>query len=279
MTNNFETVKALAEAHGLDFAAFLADCKNLAQAEAVETETKMPKVTGNLKSELVNGIWITGHSEGQKMEGRRSISTSVLKNAFCQSRQKCKDSVCSKCYANAHLKKCKALEEHLTDNLELLSGSVIPMENLPVLPDKLFRFESFGDLMNEVHFINYVNIAKKNPQTNFALWTKNFEIVNRVLKYMDKPENLFLIASSYEVNKKEDPASLGNFDKIFTVYNYEFAKENNVSINCGVRDCKDCNLCYTRNSVTEINEILKSDQKRKAAKAWLKEQAEKQEEK
>lgn len=271
MTNNFEAVKALAEAHGLDFTAFLADCKCLVQAEAVETNVQVKEWEA---TETVSPLWITTHDKKHKMSGFRSISTSVLKNTFCQARQKCKDSVCSKCYAERQLKLYHSLEKHLTDNLEILTGSVLPMKELPEINDRFFRFESFGDLMNEVQFINYINIAKKNPNTNFALWTKNFEIVNRVFKYMDKPENLFLIASSYELNKKEDLSGLENFDKIFTVYSFEHAKENNISINCGTRKCMECKLCYTRNSVTEINEILKSDSSK-----WKKYQAENKEEK
>lgn len=208
-------------------------------------------------------IHITTHSPKQKMEGMRSISTSVLKNPFCQKRRECEGSICQKCYATHQVKLYKSLNKHLENNTEILTTSVLPYAELPRMTDRFFRFESFGDLSNDIQFINYLNICTKNPQTNFALWTKNFGIVDQVLKYMEKPANLILVASSYEINKKEDLINQFPWiDKVFTVYTSKFAEEHGIQINCGSRKCIDCRLCYTHNQVKEINELVKGSRPR-----------------
>lgn len=204
----------------------------------------------------VNGVvHISNHSG--KMEGIRSISTSVLKNEFCQKRQKCDNSICGKCYAKNLVSYRKTLQNALERNYDVLTRSVLKMEDLPVLNDVYFRLESFGDLANDIQLINYIRICKKNPNTTFALWTKNFGIVKAVLKFMEKPENLILVASSYEINREQSEIDFGIFDKLFTVYDRRYAAEHNVKINCGARSCLGCRLCYTHNNTRIINEILK----------------------
>lgn len=59
-------------------------------------------------------------------------------------------------------------------------------------------------------------------------------------------------------------------DKVFTVYTLDYALENNVPINCCYRKCFECRRCYTDNNVTEIFELLKSDQRKKKAKELFK---------
>ena len=49
---------------------------------------------------MSNLVWVTNHSEGTKMEGIQSISTSCLANPICEARKKIKGSICEKCYAD-----------------------------------------------------------------------------------------------------------------------------------------------------------------------------------
>jgi ferredoxin len=122
-----------------------------------------------------------------------------------------------------------------------------------------------------VHLQNYINIAKKNPGCRFTLWTKNYKVALDYFTKNDCPENFTLIISSLFVNKRQDLApfkKLGKFKKgqlkVFTVYDYDYIKANydTLKINCGSRLCVGCRLCYDKNEVEEINEILKSDQER-----------------
>lgn len=197
-----------------------------------------------------------------KLDGFHSISTSVLLNPRCQARQKCKDNICSKCYASATIQRYTNLGKVLEQNTKALSTRVLKSRDLPYINDRHFRLEAFGDLNNEIQFINYIRLCEKNPDTNFALWTKNYDIVESVLKFMKKPENLIIIMSSTRINKKEDLSTFPHADKVFTVYDLDGIHEQNIKINCGSTSCKDCMLCYTKNSVTEINELLKSDQQK-----------------
>ncbi len=204
---------------------------------------------------LGNQIHITKHTG--KMECINSASTACTMNPFCQERSKDKNSICYKCYSKNYLNYRKSLRVCLERNTLILTQSIIPWDDLPRIYDRFFRFESFGDLINATHFINFIRIAQKNPETNFALWTKNIEIVNSVLDSgeFDKPENLFIVYSSRDLNKKEDLSLFPHADKVFTVYDKEHAKD--VNINCGKRKCIECRLCYTKNKVTEISELVK----------------------
>lgn len=205
-----------------------------------------------------------------KMEDIQSISTSVLLNPNCQKNQEIKGSICSHCYAENMAKMYGALAEKLARNTAELTKRIIPTEELPDLSDqKIFRFESFGDLNNEIQLINYINIAKKNPETRFTLWTKMYELVYDYFKREEIPSNFTLILSSLMTNVKinlEKFKALGKFEKgqlkSFTVYdkNYIKAHIDSLTINCGSRCCVGCRKCYDKNEIEEISEILKSDQ-------------------
>ena len=142
-------------------------------------------------------------------------------------------------------------------NQEILTGSVLPEEKLPVINVLYFRFEAFGDLNNATQVINYFNICRKNPGVKFALWTKNPDYIAAAIKAgHEKPENLNIILSSLFINK-ERKTKYDFVDKIFTVYDAEYITANNIDINCGARNCFTCGLCYNKNDVRIINEKLK----------------------
>ncbi len=189
------------------------------------------------------------------MTGIQSISTACSCNPLCIERAKNTDTICSKCYATTYLKMRKNLKLALERNSELLSNAVIPTDELPIINASIFRFEAFGDLINDTHLVNFINIAKANPNTTFALWTKNAHILKSVFSNTDKPNNLNIILSSPFINKVATvPTELSNIiDKVFTVYD----KAQNVDINCGSKDCLGCRLCYSKNNTTLISERLK----------------------
>lgn len=215
-----------------------------------------------------------------KMEGMQSISTSCASNPCCLRNCKIKGSICEHCYAQTMLKMYKGLYGKVERNTELLTTRVLTNAELPVINANIFRFEAFGDLHNETHLVNYINIALKNPGTRFTLWSKNYPVV---LKYFGEhkcPENFTMIISSMFVNKKQDLTPFKNTGafapgqlKVFTVYDYDFLKDNHdtVTINCGSRFCLGCRQCYDKNAVEEINEILKNEQGK--AEAYLERKA------
>lgn len=193
-----------------------------------------------------------------KMTGFQSLSTSPLHNTFCQARAKCKNTICSHCYSIAMQKQYENLSKMLERNLEVLTTELIPVEKWPIVNALMIRLESFGDVMNGTQIKNYFNFCRRNPRVQFTVWTKNLPLYREVLKTEGKPENLIIIASSPVVNLALDPFKAYPFvDKVFTVYTKEFAALHGIKINCGARSCAACQLCYSKNDVRFVNELLK----------------------
>ena len=203
-----------------------------------------------------NGLHFTTNHSG-KMSGMVSISTSVTTNERCKKNASIEGSICEKCFASKQMRVFPTMEKPMVENQRILTSSVLPMELLPTINNLYFRFEAFGDLNNDIQVMNYFNLCYKNPKTKFALWTKNPDYIESAIKQgYEKPKNLNIVLSSLFINQ-ERKSKYDFVDKIFTVYDPQYIEENNVSINCGSRNCFDCGLCYEKNNVTIINEKLK----------------------
>lgn len=206
-----------------------------------------------------NALWQTTHSG--KMQGINSIGTSCANNPHCMARRENGESVCSKCYASTYMKMRYALKERLEENANILTTRHLAEHEIPITNDKIFRFESFGDLYNATHFENYLSICLHNPGTKFALYTKNIWIVDEVLnkKGVKKPSNLSIVISSPILNKRLelDMEKYWFVDHVFTVYDKKFIDGNNVHINCGAKSCMGCQICYHTNTDFCVSEKLK----------------------
>lgn len=227
-------------------------------ATGEDFEPAADEILDRLVQRAFPAVHITIHSntEKAKMAGFRSISTNHTTNPFCIARHEKGCGVCKHCFAYSLGKARPTVVRATQRNSVTLQNHLLRDVEIPKLKDKYFRFESFGDLANETQLRNYFRIAEANPNTSFALWTKNNGIVDRVLASGETiPENLRMIFSSLELN---EPAKRPVWaDKTFTVYTKDYVAEHNVATNCGQRQCKDCLLCYTKNGVTEIKELLK----------------------
>ena len=228
-------------------------------------------------TEMFRYMMVTKHND--KMEDMVSWSTSVLLNPFCQARiQKAIDEIknnplstktmiCVKCFAEKQLKRftnqnAKQMFCHIALTYKVYPVSVIPYINVQVC-----RLESFGDLVNVTQAINYLNIVRKNHYVNmFSLWTKNPNILAQAFKETgyEKPSNMNVIHSSLYINvcddttwKKYTVKGVRMIDKVFTVYTKEYAELHNIAINCGANHCFTCRLCYKKDTVQYINELLK----------------------
>ena len=208
--------------------------------------------------EKETGIHFTLNHTG-KMEGMQSLSTSCLMNPACLARMKDPDSICSKCFAAAMHKRYSALGLRLAHNTQALSEKLYSINELPIVNAAFFRLESFGDLGSVTQAQNYLRLCERNPWTRFALWTKNPGYLAQAIKLNNgyKPFNLNVILSSPYMNTPCDASRWDFVDKTFTVWTKDAIEEQSVQINCGSRKCLDCMLCYTKNDVREINEILK----------------------
>jgi len=185
-----------------------------------------------------------------KMRGMISLNTSPQVNPYCQKMSKNKNLVCSKCYS-IRIEKLRArggIVKSWERNGEILSKDIIPIEYLPKFSKPIVRLHAHGELINETHYINFINLAEYNPQTTFVLWTKRKDLI----KYKP-PGNLILIYSNPVINKVITTLPK-YFSKVFNVVDKKHAKSYN--INCK-RHCVQCLLCYTYNNTSIITERLK----------------------
>jgi hypothetical protein len=196
-----------------------------------------------------------------KMDNIRSLNTSHLLNANCQANKLIENCICKHCYSKRTEDKYLNTRVMYADNYKVLSTYTLSKNEIPKLKDEIFRFNAHGDLVNRRHYLNLVKIAKYNPQTKFALWTKNLDVVfsGKGIILLD---NLTYIYSDLFVNNIDKPIVPDNFDKIFRVYNLGTIRKHNLfdKINCS-KSCYACQLCYRKNKVKIINEQLKSSSK------------------
>jgi len=186
-----------------------------------------------------------------KLKGMRAINTNPLTNSYCTKMCKSSGTICASCYSRRMLLGArKSCVPSFSYNSELLSSGVLPDSQLPMLNDLIFRFSAHGELINKTHAINLHNIAKKNPGTTFGWWTKRPGLLPR-----ERLSNVNYIYSTPYVNVLNPKLPKG-FDKTFNVYTKEFAEEHNININCH-GGCNECRLCYEKNDVTHINEVIK----------------------
>lgn len=217
------------------------------------------KTTENTITKAVRNAICAKHTG--KMEGMQSLSTSVKLNPHCMERAKNPNCICHYCYAERMLAMYSSLEGKLAENTSILTSTVISPANMPILNVAWFRFEAFGDLNNYVQVVNYFNLCKRNPQTRFALWTKNPWIIQEAIeKGFKKPRNLTVIYSSPALNCRADnmPNLYPFIDKVFTVWSKDYLKDHpEIRINCGKKKCIECGICYKRNKIVFVDEIKK----------------------
>jgi hypothetical protein len=201
-----------------------------------------------------------------KLEGLHAISTNTKTNPYCikQNQSADEENICTKCYSHTMLDSYrKNMQPALQRNSDALSSVVYSESMLPKIMDLYFRFDAHGELINETHFINLINIARANPDTSFALWTKRTDIVNKVLgndggfySGFTKPDNLILIYSNPKISRilAKPPK---HFDRTFNnVLKHEHVEQQN----CTGQKCMDCLLCYkpvSANGVDTIVEMVK----------------------
>jgi hypothetical protein len=195
----------------------------------------------------MNAVHITQGSG--KMTGIQSINTPTTGNTFCQAMQKT-NTICKSCYAQRYEKMRPSLVNATIRNL-FLAERYLELGEIPRFSEEIVRYHSYGELINQIHFTNFMWIAAANPHTIFTLWTKRYGIVHRALKGRGKPDNLILIYSSPIVGKVS--ALPKHFNKVFTT----FARGSDMTdINCH-GSCNTCRLCYSHNDTTHIHEIIK----------------------
>lgn len=202
-----------------------------------------------------------------KLEGFQAISTNTVSNEYCNKQYKKQDpnNICSFCYSNEMLRTYrKSVATALQRNSDLLTSKVLHPDALPIINSAFFRFNAHGELDLDkqkatINLENYVNIAIKNPHCTFSLWSKRFDIIKPFFDKHEKPKNLILIYSTPLTNHilKKTPKY---FDKTFNTVKGDLHKEQQ---NCTGQKCKDCLLCYKKDTTSIIVEKVKTYGKKK----------------
>ena len=194
-----------------------------------------------------------------KMKGIKSLSTYKLVCNTCLSLKDNKATICNHCYVDNAFKRYPQLSIAMIYNTLLLKYTKLSKRQLPIINDLYFRFESFSDLQNEQHLKNLYAIAKANPYTQFALWTKNIKLI-----LTEKaPKNVNLILSSPILNEclpyaetlieKVKKETTCKHVKVFSVYDDKHMQNQNCQ-----KACITCLKCYKKqDKTTLINELLK----------------------
>ena len=228
--------------------------------------------------EALTGVMFSHHMTG-KMLNILGLSTSCFSNPVCLARLKAGIGICADCFAASLETRYGGTFENTSYNAEILSGSVLPLDVLPIIDADELRIESFGDTANWQQAANYMNMARQNPTVAVTAWTKNpNHYLQAIRRGYSKPANFTLILSSQEKNQPQEvrPEYMAIIDKRFTVYTLDWLDHNGHDhsfINCGGRSCKTCQRCYMKARTTgfDVRELLKSDAQ-KAAKnrggAW-----------
>jgi len=189
-----------------------------------------------------------------KLDGFKAISTNTVTNAFCIKMNATGDTICRQCYSHGMLKSYrKNMQGALQRNSDLLSSRVLDPSELPTILDAFFRINAHGELINATHLENICRIAEHNPHCNVALWTKRKDIISRVFAKREKPSNLILIWSNPLIDKVVYTPPK-HFDRVFNNVTYEHKPEEQ---NCTGQKCKDCLLCYRRDTTNVIVEAVK----------------------
>ena len=186
-----------------------------------------------------------------KMQGIVSLSTFIGENKYCLARcNNCNNAICKYCYAASLTAQRKHLKNKLIRIHAIFTSIALQKDDIPVLDKNkypFFRFESFGDINNTIQINNYNLFAAVNPDINFTLWTKNPGIIQAAINNgMIISNNLIIGLSSLYLNipemKKARKYPFIRF--LFTVYDDQYIKDNNVIINCGAKHCMSCGICY-----------------------------------
>ncbi len=223
------------------------------------------------KFEYYTGFHVTRNCSG-KMEGMWALNTSAKANPLCKAMAKREDYICHKCYAMQFLGYRKSCASRFEKNLEAVNSDIFEYvpdlkEAMFMIKDPLCRAEEMGDVSSVIHAVNYMLIIAANPDVTFGWWTKHPKMIVQAMTLigLDKvPDNLSLVGSSRKMNQVDSIyKGYPIFDHVFTVYRGEYAEQHDVDVNCGSRNCFACRRCYRKDSEFYINEVLKSDQKKK----------------
>ena len=188
-----------------------------------------------------------------KMKGMCSLNTDTTSNSYCI-RMKETDTICKSCYSWRLMKFRTNMVPRFRENSEIISTQRLTGYDFPRPTTMEIRFNSHGELINELHLENLLVYAESYPRNTFTLFTKRKDLVNKVMENRSKPSNCIFIYSNSKVDliKNSLPKY---FDKVFNVVTKKYVEQEKV--NCFGK-CVECLKCYNLHDKTEqITEHIK----------------------
>jgi hypothetical protein len=200
-----------------------------------------------------------------KMAGTSHISVATGDPETCK---RCK--IGNICYAAKYQKLRPFVKESYLKNGIEITNRVYDISELPVVTNFQCRFNAFGEIYDgekgDIQLTNYINIAKKNSRTIFLLWSRNYKKIETYFSNHIKPDNFKLIRSTSTIDKPIIVVPNNHiWDGVFNVVSKQFTANNNIKINCGMKDdqgkkysCIECPTgCYHGNSGMIVFENVK----------------------
>lgn len=183
-----------------------------------------------------------------KLEGIVGINTNPLSNSFCKKMQK-GETICKHCYSCAMLrglrKNCMPVWER---NSQILSSRLLETSEIPRITAAFCRFHAHGELINKIHFENFIRIAEANPWTKFSFFTKRTNLCDLT----NLPDNVTMVYSNPTLDRVVTKVPKG-FHKVFNV----ITKKEDARVNCGARSCITCQKCFKREGCSVLVEKVK----------------------
>ena len=221
----------------------------------------------------VTGLKVSDHMTG-KMEGIKCIPSDCTVNEHCKSLHT--NGICKHCYAFRYLNMRPTVRKCYEKSSNVLSNDM-DVAYMPTFRKGDFvRLESFGDLINVEHIENYLLICFKNPQTNFALFTKRRFMLENYFKHFDvkKPKNLSIVSSAYTMNDDKNTELYASYetndnldfkliDTVFNVYTNDenIQKKDRLALHTHEceKQCRFCLVCWhnTMSDLMLVKERLK----------------------
>lgn len=202
----------------------------------------------------VTGLKVSDHMTG-KMEGIKCITSACTVNDHCKSLHT--NGICKHCYAFRYLNLRPTVRKCYERNSKVLSNEMDVAYMPSFRHGEFVRLESFGDLINREHIENYLLICFKNPQTNFALFTKRRFMLENYFKDFEvkKPKNLAIVSSAYTLNDDQNTELYASYatnvnldlklvDTVFNVYTNDENMEKKDKLAMHTHECeKQCKFC------------------------------------
>ena len=152
-------------------------------------------------------------------------------------------SVCHGCYAlKGNYTRFPAIQRTLYDRLAAIhdprweEAMIFLLKEMPY-----FRWFDSGDLQDESLLIKILNIAEGTPKTKHWLPTREYKIVEDVLKYRKLPDNLTIRLSAHMIDK---PGPIELAKRL----NVQISEVGTTKYTCPApeqgNECKNCRKCW-----------------------------------